>query len=50
MVTTDTGEIIWKACIERNGDDYIKILDIGKIRSLNQLASIVVEELIDSMG
>ena len=50
MVTTDTGEIIWKASIERNGDDYIKILDIGKIRSLNQLASIVVEELIDSMG
>lgn len=50
MVTTDTGKIIWKACIERNGDDYIKILDIGKIRSLNQLASIVVEELINSMG
>jgi len=50
MVTTDTGKIIWKACIERNGDDYIKILDIGKIRSLNQLASVVVEELINSMG
>jgi len=50
MVTTDTGKIIWKACIEKNGDDYIKILDIGKIRSLNQLTTIVVKELINSMG
>ena len=50
MVTTDTGKIIWKAFIEKNGDDYIKILNIGKIRSLNQLTTIVVKELINSMG
>ena len=49
MVTTDTDKIIWKASIERNGEDYIKVLNVGRINSLNQLTQHVVEELIETM-
>jgi len=49
MTKIDTDEIVWKANIEKSGDDYIKVLDIGRIRSLNQLTSRVVEELIHTM-
>jgi TolB-like protein len=49
MVKIDTDKIVWKANIERNGDDYIKILNIGQIRSLNQLTSVVVRELMKTI-
>ncbi|RLB12605.1 MAG: hypothetical protein DRG39_01465 [Deltaproteobacteria bacterium] len=50
MVSTDTGKIIWKASIERNGEDYIKVLNIGRISSLNQLTQRVIKELIETMS
>lgn len=49
MLKIDTDKIVWKANIERNGDDYIKILNIGQIRSLNQLTSMVVRELMETI-
>jgi len=49
MLKIDTDKIIWKADIQRNGDDYIKILNIGQIRSLNQLTSVVAGELMETI-
>jgi len=49
MLKIDTDKIVWKASIERNGDEYIKILNIGQLRSLNQLTSVVVEELMETI-
>jgi len=49
MLKIDTDKIVWKADIERNGDDYIKVLNIGQVRSLNQLTSVVVWELMETM-
>ena len=49
MLKIDTDKIVWKANIERNGDDYIKILNIGQVRSLNQLTSVVVGELMETI-
>lgn len=49
MLKIDTDKIVWKANIERNGDDYIKFLNIGQVRSLNQLTSMVVRELMETI-
>jgi len=49
MVKIDTDKILWKANIEKNGYDYIKILNIGQIRSLNQLTSVVTRDLIETI-
>lgn len=49
MVKIDTDKIVWKANIEKDGYDYIKILNIGQIRSLNQLTSVVTKELIETI-
>lgn len=49
MVAGGSGRILWMAQHERKGDDYIKVLDLGKIRSVAALARRVVGEMIDSM-
>jgi len=49
MLKIDTDKIVWKANIEKNGDDYIKILNIGQVRSLNQLTNTVARELMKTM-
>jgi hypothetical protein len=49
MLIIDTDQIVWKANIERNGDDYIKILKIGQVKSLNQLTSLVIGELMETI-
>ena len=49
MVGTQTGEILWMAQYRRTGDDYIKVLDFGKIRSVGALTKKVVEEMIETI-
>ncbi len=50
MVDTEDGHIIWKASAERNGDDYLKVLNLGKIRSLPRLCQVMAREMIATMG
>ena len=49
MVDARTGKILWMAEHKRNGDDYIKILDFGKVRSVGVLTKKVVDEMIETM-
>jgi TolB-like protein len=49
MVDAKTGEILWMAQYRRTGDDYIKILDFGKIRSVGALTKKVVGEMIETI-
>lgn len=49
MVTTEEGRIVWKARIERDGEDYLLVLNLGRIRSLQQLCRAVARELIRTM-
>jgi len=49
MIEAKTGKIIWRASIERTGEDYVTILNIGRIRSLNKLAQSTVRELIKTI-
>lgn len=49
MVDAQTGKILWMAEHRRNGDDYIKVLDFGKIRSVGALTKKVVGEMIQTM-
>jgi len=49
MVDARTGKILWMAEHKRNGDDYIKVLDFGKIRSVGALTKKVVDEMIKTM-
>lgn len=49
MVDARTGKILWMAEHKRNGDDYIKVLDFGKIRSVGVLTKKVVDEMIETM-
>jgi len=49
MVDAQTGKILWMAEHKRNGDDYIKVLDFGKIRSVGALTKKVVGEMIETM-
>ncbi len=47
IVDAQTGKILFMAKHRRTGDDYIKILDFGKIRSAGELTKKVVDEIIE---
>ena len=49
LVDVRTGKILWMAQHRRTGDDYIKVLDFGKVRSVGELAKKVVLEMIETM-
>ncbi len=49
MVDSETGRIMWMAQHRRTGDDYTKILDLGRVRSVGALARNVVGEMIETM-
>ena len=49
MVDVRTGKILWMAQHRRTGDDYINVLDFGKVRSVGELTKKVVLEMIETM-
>jgi len=49
MVDVDTGKILFMAHHRKTGNDYIKVLDFGKIRSVGELTKRVVGEIIETM-
>ncbi len=49
MVDVRTGEILWMAQYRKTGDDYIKVLDFGKVRSVSELTGKMVSEMIKTM-
>lgn len=49
MVDARTGKILWMAQHRRTGDDYIKVLDFGKVRSVGELTGKMVLEMIETM-
>ncbi len=49
MVDGRSGRILWMAHHRRTGDDYIKVLDFGKVRSVAALTRKVVGEMIETM-
>ena len=49
MVDGRSGKILWMSQYTRSGNDYIKILDFGKVRSVAALARKVVGEMIETM-
>ena len=49
MVDARTGKILWMAQHRRTGDDYIKVLDFGKVRSVGELTRKMVLEMIETM-
>jgi len=46
MINTKTGKIMWKCFHKKNGDDYIFILDWGRISTCTVLAEKVIHEMI----
>jgi len=49
LVDVRTGKVLWMAQHRRTGDDYIKVLDFGKVRSVGELTQKVVLEMIETM-
>lgn len=49
MVDPKTGDIVWAARSFKNGDDYVKIFEIGKVRTMSSLAKIMAGELVDNL-
>ena len=49
LVNVKTGKILWMVHHRKTGDDYIKVFEIGKIRSVSSLTKIVLSETIDSI-
>ncbi len=49
MVDARTGKILWMAQYRRTGDDYIKVLDFGKVRSVGELTRKMVLEMIETI-
>lgn len=49
LVDVRTGKILWMAQHRRTGDDYIKVLDFGKVRSVGELTKKMVLEMIETM-
>jgi len=50
MLDARTGKILYMARLRRTGNDYITIIDFGKIRSVGALVKKVVGELIDKLN
>ncbi|MCD6320041.1 MAG: hypothetical protein J7M03_05105 [Candidatus Desulfofervidaceae bacterium] len=46
LIETQTDQVIWRGSIERTGEDYVTIINIGRIRSLNKLTQYAVRELL----
>lgn len=49
MVDPKTGEVVWAGRIARNGDDYSKIFEIGKVRTMSSLAKIMASEMVENL-
>ncbi|HDD43699.1 MAG TPA: hypothetical protein ENG63_02400 [Candidatus Desulfofervidus auxilii] len=49
MVSTEDAEVLWKASIEKSGEDYVRFLNISRVRTLPQLTQRVVDELIETI-
>lgn len=49
MVDGQSGKILWMAQHRRTGNDYVKVLDFGKVRSVAALTRKVVNEMIETM-
>lgn len=49
MLSIKTGAILWKCHHQRSGDDYIIVLDWGKVRTANLLALKVIGEIISTL-
>ncbi|MEK6531674.1 MAG: hypothetical protein AABZ23_04175 [Deltaproteobacteria bacterium] len=50
MVDSHEGRLVWSASIKRRGDDYIKVFDIGKARTIAALVQKTVQEMIGSIA
>ena len=48
LVDTSSGSILWANHASATGDDFTTLLDLGTIRSVNKLTSIVVNRLLGS--
>ncbi|MFQ5559350.1 MAG: GNA1162 family protein [Nitrospinota bacterium] len=48
LVETKTGKILWAAHNRASGDDYVKIFDVGRIRTAEQLMKRVVVSTLQS--
>jgi len=49
MVDTQNGRILFMAEQRKTGDDYISVLDFGKIRSVGELTKRVVGEIVEAI-
>lgn len=49
MVDPKTGDIVWAARNFKNGDDYVKIFEIGRIRTISSLAKIMAGEMVENL-
>ncbi len=49
MVDSHEGRLVWSSSIKRSGDDYIKVFDIGKARTIASLVQKTVQELLESI-
>lgn len=49
VVDTRNGRILFMADYRKTGDDYISVLDFGKIRSVGELTERVVGEIVEAI-
>jgi TolB-like protein len=49
LVETRSGKILWSARHSRSGDDYIKIFDVGIVRTVDTLAKKIVLEALGTI-
>jgi TolB-like protein len=49
IVVCESGQIIWASTHSRRGDDEESLFGIGRIESLEQLASVTVTEMINTL-
>jgi hypothetical protein len=49
LVETKAGKIVFMAHYRKTGDDYISVLDFGKIRSVGELTEKVAGEIVDAL-
>lgn len=46
LIDTRTGKIVFMARYRKTGDDYVTVLDFGKVRSVGELTKKVVREIV----
>ena len=49
LIDTKNGKTLWMTSHRKTGDDYVKIFDVGQVRSVTTLAKLVVSEAIETM-